>query len=173
VRIPGSVLRQRRVGLPCAATVAVLVLSPLTALAGPARHSPRATLAAVGGTVYGGATSQDFPVVIETSRNGRKVAKAIIGIRLTCTSGGVGSVPDGYTALPVNRKRKFHAAFGPISTRNDDGTTTDFEGSITGRFNKSRTKVSGKWSLKATDHAATGAITDTCDSGSVSWRAKQ
>jgi hypothetical protein len=82
-------------------------------------------------------------------------------------------VPDGYRALAVNKQRRFNASFGPTTTRNDDGTTTDFEGSISGTFNKARTKASGRWSLKATDHDATGAITDTCDSGRVSWTAKQ
>jgi hypothetical protein len=60
-----------------------------------------------------------------------------------------------------------------MTTRNDDGTTTDFEGSVSGAFNKARTKATGKWTFKATDHDATGAVTDTCDSGSVSWSAKQ
>jgi hypothetical protein len=60
-----------------------------------------------------------------------------------------------------------------MTNRNDDGTTTDFEGTISGSFNKARTKASGKWSFKATDHDAAGAVTDTCDSGSVSWSAKQ
>lgn len=82
-------------------------------------------------------------------------------------------MPDGYRGLSVSKKRKFSASFGPMTTRNDDGTTTDFEGSVSGAFNNARTKATGKWSLKATDHDAAGAITDTCDSGSVSWSAKQ
>ncbi len=103
----------------------------------------------------------------------RKVAQATIAIRLTCTSGGAFAVPDGYTGMSVTKKRKFRASFGPITSRNDDGTTTDFEGSVTGAFNKSRTKVSGRWSFKATAQDASGAITDTCDSGSIRWTAKQ
>ena len=59
-----------------------------------------------------------------------------------------------------------------MTNRSDDGTTSDFEGSFSGAFNKARTKVSGKWSFKATDHDAAGAVTDTCDSGSISWTAK-
>jgi hypothetical protein len=160
---------ERRIGLACALAAGALVVAPATAPAKPIG----ATLAAAGGTVYGGATAQDFPVVIETSKNGRKIVDSTIAIRLTCTSGAAVTVPDGYQGLPVSKKRKFGASFGPMTTRNDDGTTTDFEGSVSGAFNKARTKATGKWTFKATDHDATGAVTDTCDSGSVSWSAKQ
>jgi len=112
-------------------------------------------------------------VVIETSKNGRKVADAVIAISLNCTSGASATLPDDYAALKVSKKRKFTASFGPVTNRNDDGTTTDFQGSLSGKFNKSRTKVSGTWSFKAVDHAASGAVTDTCDSGTVNWHAKQ
>lgn len=173
MRFSGEVLRQRRVGWACAVAAGALAVSPLTAAARPDGGSPRATAAAAGGTVYGGVTAQGFPVVIETAKNGRKVANATVGIRLTCTSGAIFAVPDDYRALSVTKKRKFSVSFGPVTNRNDDGTTTDVEGSMRGTFNKARTKVSGKWSLKATDHAASGAVTDTCDSGSVSWKAKQ
>jgi hypothetical protein len=134
------------------------MLSPIAAAAG-------------GGTVFGGATAQQFPVVIEMNKTGKKVVHARIAIRLTCTSGGRVTVPDHYGPLSVKRG-KFSQSFGPDTLRNDDGTTTDFEGAISGTFNKARTKASGKWSLKATDHDSAGAITDTCDSGNVSWTAK-
>jgi hypothetical protein len=173
MRLSGRVLRQRRIGWACAVAASALVVSPLTAAARPEHGSSRATTAGAGGTVYGGVTPQRFPVVIEASKNGRKVVEATIAIRLTCTSGGIVNLPDGYTAMSVSKKRKFSASFGPTTNRNDDGTTTDFQGSISGAFNKARTKASGKWSLKATDHDAAGAITDTCDSGSISWSAKQ
>jgi hypothetical protein len=151
----------------------VIAVSPLTAAAGPRHAGSRATTAGAGGTVYGGATAQDFPVVIETTKNGRKVVKAMIGIDLTCTSGDEFSVPDKYTALSVSKKRKFGVSLGPATFRNDDGTTTDIEQSMSGAFNKARTTVSGKWSVKLTERDASGAVTDTCGSGSVSWTAKQ
>jgi len=146
------------------------MLSPIAAAGGDHAGS-RATTAAAGGTVYGGLTTQHFPVVIEASKNGRAVVHAYIAIRLTCTSGGSGTVPDDYAGLSV-KARKFSVSFGPDTERNDDGTTIDVEGTMRGTFNKARTKVSGTWSVKATDHDAGGAITDTC-AASVSWTAKQ
>jgi hypothetical protein len=166
-------LALRRTGCACAVAASALVASTPTAAARPEHGSPRASTAAAGGTVYGGVTPQEFPVAIETSANGRKVIRATIGLRLTCTSGGIFSLPDGYQALAVSKQRKFSAAFGPVTNRNDDGTTTDYQGSLSGAFNKARTKASGKWSLKVTEHDTAGAVTDICDTGNVSWNAKQ
>ena len=173
MRLSGRVIAERRIGFACAVTAAALVVSPLTAAARSEHGSPLATSAGAGGTVYGGSTAQDFPVVIETSKNGRQVVRATIAIRLSCTSGAAPTLPDGYVKMSVSKKRKFSASFGPTTNRNSDGTTTDFEGTISGAFNKARTTVSGTWSFKGTDHDAAGAVTDTCDSGSVSWKAKQ
>jgi len=45
---------------------------------------------------------------------------------------------------------------------------------VAGRYRRrAKTKITGTWSLTATDHDATGNVTDTCTSGSVSWKAKQ
>jgi hypothetical protein len=131
-----------------------------------------ASTSAVSGVVFGGLTAQDWPVVVELSKNGRRVVRASAGLRLTCTSGGFFNVPDAYGGLPV-KNRKFSVSFGPTTQRNSDGTTTDLEGSISGSINKARSKVTGRWQLKATEHDAAGAVTDTCDSGVVSWSAKQ
>jgi hypothetical protein len=164
-----GVLRHRRSGLACAIAIGGLVF-PLTAVAMDDSARSPATTAKASGAVYGGATSQDLPIVIEANKSGRKV-KALIAIRLKCTSGAILTLPDSYSMRV--KKGKFAASFGPEPNRNQDGTSTDFEGSISGKFNKARTKVSGKWSFKGTDRDAAGAVTDTCDSGSVGWAAKQ
>jgi hypothetical protein len=171
-----AVPRPRRIGGACAvaaAVLAALTVAPLAAAARPDRGSAHAVATAAAGTVYGGATAQQFPVVITASKNGRKVVMAHIAIRLNCTSGATITLPDGYRGLSVSKKRKFSAAFGPETNRNADGTTTDLEGTMSGAFNKARTKVSGKWTYTWTDRDASGAVTDTCASGSVSWKAKQ
>jgi hypothetical protein len=166
----GGVPGEGWVGLVCAVAVGGLVLFPLGAVADDDVRT-RATATKATGSFYGGATSQGLPVVIKTNKSGRKV-NALIAISLKCTSGGVLTLPDVYSAS-VSKKGKFSKSFGPEPSRNPDGTSTDFEGSISGSFNKARTKVSGKWSFKGTDRDAAGAVTDTCDSGSVSWLAKQ
>lgn len=144
----------------------------LAGIAAPSQRSSAASSALTIGTSYGGVTSQDFPVVIEVNSRRTQVVRTDIAIRTSCTAGGFVTTADGYTRLRI-RRGKFTASFGPVTQRNPDGTTVDLEGTISGTFNSTRTKVSGTWAFKATEHDAAGAVTDTCDSGSVSWSAKQ
>jgi hypothetical protein len=163
----------RRLGWAAALAATVMVGVPLAASASPYGATPQARSAAVAGAVYGGITPQTFPVVIELNKSRRQVVRAAIAVRMPCTSGAVAVYPDSYVKLTVSKKGKFSASFGPTVNRNDDGTTTDFEGSMSGKANAARTQLSGKWQLKITQHDVSGAVTDTCDSGTVSWKAKQ
>jgi hypothetical protein len=148
---------------------------PMAALASPhpVGAQARSAAAPAAGVVYGGQTPQDWPIVLELNKNRTRVVRAIIGLRLTCTSGGNSRVSDGYRRMPISRKRKFSASFGPQPERNDDGTISDWEGSINGALNASRSKLSGTWQLKAIHRDAGGVVVDTCDSGRVRWTAKQ
>ncbi len=149
-----------------AAGVSVLLLAAPVAAAG----SPAKTRAA--GAVLGGFTAQNFPVVVEMNKSRQRISQIGLGIRMTCTSGGVFTVPDRYTGLKVSKKGRFGTSFTDIE-RNADGTTTDFAGTIAGSINKARTKAKGTWSLKVTDHDLAGAVTDTCDAANITWSAKQ
>ena len=164
-----SASRRRPRNLVLVVTLAACAVLAASSLASGA---PRAHAAAATGSVFGGVTSQGWPVVVELNKTGSQVVRAITGLDLTCTSGARARVRDGYIKMKVKNGR-FAVSFGPETERNADGTTTDFEGSLSGTLNKSRTKVSGKWHYKGTDHDSSGAVTDTCDSGSVSWSAKQ
>ena len=158
----------RRLGWGAALAGAVAIGAPLVASA-----SPQATSAAAAGAVYGGVTPQGWPVVVELNKSRKQVVKATIGLGLNCTSGGLIPLPDEYRKLKISKKGKFGGSFGPAPSHNPDGTTTVFEGSMSGKLNSAKTKLSGKWQFKLTEHAATGAVTDTCDSGSVSWKVRQ
>ena len=166
----GPRLRFGGIGL-LAAAVAVTV--PVAATASSHVSGPSARGSAAAGLVYGGQTSQGWPVVIQLTKNRRQVALATTGLHLTCTDGVFGRLADRYARLPVNKRRKFSASFGPTHVRQDDGTISDFSGSISGTFNRARSKVSGRWRLQVTEHDASGAETHTCDSGNVRWSAKQ
>ena len=146
----------RRLGL-------AVVLAGSVAAAAPAAASAK---------ILGGVTSDGWAVVVEINKSGKQVVRASTGVTLNCTSGAIVSVPDGFQKLKISKKGKFGATFGPQTFDNPDGTKTVFEGSISGKTNKARTKASGKWQLKVTDLDAAGAVTDTCDSGTLSWKAK-
>jgi hypothetical protein len=152
---------------------AVLGATPLAAAAAPRDDStPARTIAVAVGVVYGGITDDGFGLMVETNESRRQIVSMATGLRLRCTSGAMFSTPDSWSKLSV-KKRKFSATWGPTTQRNDDGTTVDLEGAVSGKFNRSRTSISGTWSYKGTEHDATGAVTDTCDSGTIRWTAKQ
>jgi hypothetical protein len=152
---------------------AALVFDGLFISAATARSAGVRTPTATTGNTYGGLTAQGMPVVVDMKASRRQLVRAVTVLELTCTSGASGLAPDRYTSLPVKRSGKFAVRFGPVTERNADGTTTDYQGSMSGRLNSAKTKISGTWRFTYVEHDAAGAVTDTCDSGSVAWTAKQ
>jgi hypothetical protein len=167
--------RSRSAGLLGALAAVAITAAGGVPLASASSHldGPYARTAAAVGVFYGGRTPQDWPVVIELSKNRRQVVQAIVGLPLSCTSGRDVNLRDRWINIDVNKKRKFHATTGLITRRNDDGTTTDAVSTISGALNRARSKVSGKWRFKFTVYTSAGEVIDTCDSGSVRWSAKQ
>lgn len=163
-------LHGRRVTAVVGITGALLIAGPLVPVA---TAQGARTLSANVGNTYGGVTAQGMPVIVDMTATRRQVVRAVVAIRLDCTAGGTATVPDKYTRLPVTKSGRFRVSFGPVTQRNDDGTTTDFQGSMSGRLNSTKTRISGTWRFTFTDHDASGAVTDTCSSGSVTWTAKQ
>jgi hypothetical protein len=146
------------------------------AMAAKAKKKPK-----LGGTSFGGLTPQQWPVVIQVSRNLRSVTRALIGLDETCTpSGDDFSTNDFYGGrrdlfLKMNRAHKFAAAFGPVSNPSPPaGMAETAQGSIAGKINRTLTKASGTWQLTFVfKNATSGAVIDTCDSGVVHWTATQ
>ena len=156
-----------------AAACALVIGTPMipVATASPASVvTPSAT--AVGNT-YGGVTSQGFPVFVTMNATRRQVVREMAAIEAKCTGGGGFTTPDRFTKVPVSKGGKFRVVYGPFTQRNDDGTTTDIQGRMTGALNDAKTKIVGTWRLIATDHDLTGAVSDSCDTGLLTWSAKQ
>ena len=156
-----------------AAACALVIGTPMIPIASAAPASVVTPSATAVGNTYGGVTSQGMPVVVTMNATRRQVVREIAAIGAKCTGGGGFTSPDRFTMLPVTRGGKFHVAYGPFTQRNDDGTTTDYPGRMTGALNDSKTKIVGTWRLIATDHDLTGAVSDTCDSGLLTWSARQ
>jgi hypothetical protein len=141
--------------------------------AGMAAGVPFSAAAATRGVAFGGLTRQGWPIAFELNKKGTKVRWAAAGLRLDCTSGQFTNQRDGYVGSHVSRKGRFGDSFGPSTTRQDDGSSVVVSSSYHGVFNKRRTAAHGTWRAKLVFRDATGATTDTCDSGSVAWVAKQ
>ena len=122
---------------------AVLGATPFVAAAAPSHDATSARIsAAPAAVVYGGVTEDGFGLMVETNKSRRKIVRMATGLELRCASGDTFSMPDGWKGLSI-KKGKFSAGFGPQTQRNDDGTTVDVEGAVSGKFNRSKTSVSG------------------------------
>lgn len=137
------------------------------------------------GVVFGGVTGvvagglQGYPVVIELNKAGTKVVKADIVVDLACAvPPNISGLGDGYKNLPIVAGA-FKSSFGPIRVPANPVAGTgplDVSGTISGRRNQARTKITGTWTLKIVQYDPadpTGTtIKDTCDSGVVKFTAK-
>jgi len=127
------------------------------------------------GVVFGGVTSAGGPVVVEVSRDGREIVRATIAVQQKCQPSGLTFfTPDYYTHVPISATGVFHASeewSAPLTEPPITGVTNT--GSLSGRFNRAGTSVTGTWSLLSVFNGATGAAVERCESGSVSFTAIQ
>lgn len=169
---------QRRILTVAAILACAIAVPAVTAQAASKRSVTQ-------GVVFGGVTGvvagglQGYPVVFELNKAGNKINRADIVLDLACPvpphATGLG---DGYKNLPIVGGA-FSSKFGPERIPADPATGSpalDVQGSIAGKVNKARTKITGTWSLKFTlyDPAdPTGAtVLGVCDSGAVKYTAK-
>jgi hypothetical protein len=154
--------------------LAVAALASL-GIAGPVALAQGAAL----GTVFGGVTAQDFPVVIQLSKTGRKVVRADIGLDMKCQMPPDITIPDGVKNIPVSAAGKF-AAEQPVTRVAADPANgvpaLDISAKLTGTVNKARTQIKGTWQRKVViynpaDPTATQVL-DTCDTGVLSYTAR-
>ena len=164
--------RLRRAGV---LAVVALVCTPFVAAAKP-RHDPtpaRSSAAAVG-AVYGGVTPQEYGLMVEVNRSGRRIVRMATGLSPRMHVGERHRHAGRLDEAPGQQEREVQRCASARTTmRDDDGTSVVLEGSVAGKFSKSRASVTGTWTFKLTFLDAAGAVTDTCDSGTVSWRARQ
>jgi hypothetical protein len=140
---------------------------------GTAPKQAAAPKSAAGGAVYGGVTPQNWPIVVELDKAAGKVKRIVTGLDMACSSKENFGTTDGFTDIKLNSRNRFKATFGPQRI-DAAGTPADIQGAITGRRSRDRASIKGTWSYKVTFYDATGTnVTDTCESGLVSWKARQ
>jgi hypothetical protein len=161
----------------CALLIAVLVaavspaLASESALRGPAEsslatHAARAQVAASPDPIWGGLTSQGWPVVVEIPKSEKRVRLGLVALRMSCTSGavfaqmaGVGNLAIG-AAGNVGRTRSISAQPG------SGASLTGGSVSFAARLNRQGLTMSGTWHLHL-DYLLSSGQTDHCDSGTV------
>ena len=159
--------RRRRV-LRIAAVVVAAVL-------GAGSPASAATLPAGGlaaGRVLGGVTSQHWPVVVAISTSGKQIQGASAGLVLSCSSGAVFPVPDGWGNVPIRAHGNVNASAGiPPSGGNSTGAITGGSDTFNGRLDRRRATFRGTWRLHV-NYLMSNGQTDQCDSGPVAFSAR-
>jgi hypothetical protein len=126
-----------------------------------------------GGGTYGGFTKSGWPLVIQVARSGKQVTRAGIVLDMTCTSGVRFPFPDNYNKLAISKSGAFKSSFADELIDEGQGHFALLSGSISGKLNRARTKITGTWTLHDTERDAQGTPTDQCDSGTVRFSANQ
>jgi len=154
--------------IPAITMLATVMASPLgaeTVLAGGPGASPRS-----GGIMYGGTTSNGWPVIVEVTRNGRLMKRVVGGISADCTQGGTYVFPSSWRYLRIAGNGSFKATYNDSYL--SDGSEVTLSESFAGRFNRARTRLTGTWRASTTFREVDGTV-DVCDSGSLRVVARQ
>lgn len=128
--------------------------------------------AASGGHVLGGVTRQGMPVEVELTGKQNQIKQTTVGLFLSCSSGAQAAFSDNYHHVGIKRSGSFSSSFSGLIGDAGGGQTFVESGHLSGRLNKARTRVTGQWQLHVTYRDNSGNPTDQCDSGPVSFSAK-
>jgi hypothetical protein len=121
------------------------------------------------GSIFGGSTSQEYPLVLRVDAARKHVSDLITSWDThTCTPAGSYSVPEHLGNFALKSTGAFAAAWSDASPMNGGGK----EGvsyQLAGRVK--RTAAKGTLHVAFTDTDAAGAQTLACDSGGIAWKA--
>ena len=121
------------------------------------------------GRVYAGLTSGRQPIVVQRTRNGRKVDSLWVSWSAPCQNEGGFTLAEELINFPVSSGGGFGGAFTD-DVKLEEGGTRAFAYRLAGRASASR--VAGRLRVEVTDKDPAGATTDTCDTTQLSWSAR-
>jgi hypothetical protein len=135
---------------------------------------PKTTTSPAAGRVLGGLTSQQSPVILDISKNSKRIDKAVTDLELNCTSGDQFWIPDSWSRSPLDSRgsASVHLTIPPDTSGGSNGVTvTGGSDTFSGKLNRKTATFSGSWQLQLTFSMSDGT-TDQCDSGLVTFEAK-
>jgi hypothetical protein len=122
------------------------------------------------GVVYGGATSQQEPVVVRVDGARRVVSNLLASWHTsTCTPDGLMRFPDSMTGFPLKSTGAFGDTFGADYTLNGGGKR-HFDYQVAGKVTSKAVK--GTLHVGITDADPAGAQALSCDSGGITFKAQ-
>ena len=121
------------------------------------------------GRTYAGLTSNGSPIVVQRSRDGRRIDSLWVSWQAPCQNEGGFSLAEELVRFPVSGAGSFGGAF-PDDVKLDDGGTRSFAYRLSGRAGA--TSASGTFQVQITDKDPAGATTNTCDTTLLRWSAR-
>lgn len=152
---------------------AVAIVPAVWALGGVAMSPLGAEVASAEGAsaagstvaVYGGITSNGWPVFAEVTSNGRMIKRMVGAIASDCTQGETSVFPSEWRNVPISRARTFRASYQDSDTL-DDGVEVTLSETVSGKLNRAHTRISARWHATITMRSPDGTV-DTCDTGTL------
>jgi hypothetical protein len=121
------------------------------------------------GRVYGGKTSQDYPIVAKLDARRKQVTDVILGWETSTCEPDMGfGYPEHLSNFPLASTGRFGDTWDD-TVKDPDGGSRRFDYALTGRV--ARRIVRGTLRIAITGTDAAGAKTLSCDTGGVSWKA--
>ena len=120
--------------------------------------------------IYGGATAQQAPVVLELSPKHKKVAAFLIGWGANCSDGGVlfGPISGAFGSFPLSKHHAFGRSFSE-TLPSGTGGTGKFDYALHGKVGASR--ASGRFGVHMIQRDSFGGTVATCSLASEPWKA--
>jgi hypothetical protein len=165
-------MRRRSLLVLAAAVMVALVAAPAAAADAVRPASPVVVpRAAAHSIVFGGLTSQNWPVVLAISPNVPRLRLAVIGLHMSCSSGGSFAVNDAFGGLAIGRTGKVHAAAAIPGETTPNVTLTGGSHAISATLHFRQATFTGWWHLHL-DYMLPDGTADHCDSGRVGFSAR-
>lgn len=114
--------------------------------------------------VYGGVTSQEYPVVFELDEDGGEVKHMHFGWAAECATGGWTVLSDYLVDFPLSG-----GAFGDVFTQEYPGQTLTWRYGYDIKGRLSRTGGSGRFQVDLAGLDGAGAIQEGCNTKVVTW----
>jgi hypothetical protein len=171
--------RLARCTLATAAAVTIIAVGPASAADVPHGLSLNAIGASLqrqavakinGAPILGGFTSQGGPVVLEISKDAKRLQSAETALIMRCTSGSRFVYAEAAFRLAIKANGRVHIS-ATTSTNDASGDVIKTSHSFSATINRRRWTASGVWRVHL-DVTLSSGNTDSCDSGSVSFQAR-
>jgi hypothetical protein len=145
-----------------AAMLAALIVTAFGALPAHAR-----TAADAHGVTYGGMTSAKWPVMVQLSRDGRKVTYALAAWATHCTDGSYSDTEE-FEQIPISASGKFATSYD-TGDYQQDSATVRYAASIKGKLNRRRSKIAGTVRVMLSVKDSANGVDYTCDTGTIKY----